>query len=155
MLWLRVFLAYFVLFFVMGFTTVMAFLLTPGGSVSFVGSGGLVLVTQASNASLLMNVFMLPIAVLSTVLAAGAAFNRVAEEKIGQELRARGWQCHNCRNFQKKWLGRGFYCTLTNATVHDLHTCSAHTRYQADLTLEARAQRDAASLPGPDNTSGT
>lgn len=91
MLWLRVFLAYFVLFFVLGFTTVFAFLLTPGGGVSFVGSGGLVMGTQASNASLLMNVFMLPIAVLSTVLAAVAAFNRVAEEKIGQELRARGW----------------------------------------------------------------
>ena len=155
MLWLRVFLAYFVLFFVLGFTALMLFLLTPGGSMSFVGSGGLVVVTQASNASLLMNVFTLPIAVLSTVLAAGGAFARVAEEKIGQELRARGWQCHNCRNFQKKWLARSFYCTLTNVTVHDLHTCSSHTLYQADLTLEARTQRDVALLPGPDNTSGT
>lgn len=155
MLWLRIFLAYFVVFFVLGFTAVMAFLFTPGAGVSFVGSGGLVMVTQASNASLLMHVFMLPVALLSTVLAAGMAFNGVAEEKIGQELRARGWQCHNCRNFQKKWLGRGYFCTLTNATVHDLHTCSSHTRYQANLTLEARAQRDAALLPGPDNTSGT
>ena len=107
------------------------------------------------SSDLLMNVFMLPIAVLSTVLAAGAAFNRVAEEKIGQELRARGWQCHNCRNFQKKWLGRGFYCTLTNATVHDLHTCSSHTRYQADRSLEARDKRDATLLPAPESTPGT
>jgi len=155
MLWLRTFITHFVLFFVLGFTGVMAFLLTPGGGVSFLGHGGLVMVTQASNASLLMNIFMLPIALLSTVLAAGVAFNRVAEEKIGQELRARGWQCHNCRNFRNKWLGRGFYCLLTNATVHDLHTCSSHTRYQADLMLDARAQRDAALLPGPENTSST
>jgi hypothetical protein len=155
MLWLRVFLGYFVLFFVLGFTAVMTFLLTPGGGLSFAGSGGLVMVTQASNASLLMNVFMLPIALLSTVLAAGVAFNRFAEEKLEQELRARGWHCHNCRNYQKKWLSRAYYCTLTNATVQDLHTCSSHSRYQADLTLQARAQRDAALLPPPGSTPDT
>lgn len=151
MLWLRAFIAYFVLFFVLGFTAVMALFLTPAVGVSYLGSGGLVMVTQASNASVLANVFMLPIALLATALAAGMAFGRVAEEKIGQELRARGWQCHNCRNFQRKWLGRGYYCTLTNATVHDLHTCSSHTRYQTELTLEARTQRDVPALPAPDD----
>lgn len=155
MLWLRVFIAHFVMFFILGFTAVMAFLLTPGGGVSFAGSGGVVMVTQASNATLLMNVFMMPIAILSTVLAAGVAFNQVAEEKLGQELRARGWQCHNCRNFQKRLLGRGHYCSLTSNTVHDMHTCGSHSRYQAELTLEARDRKNAANLPPPTNlTSG-
>ena len=136
MLWVRAVIGYFVLFFVLGLTAlmpVMASFMHPAVSGTFIGSQGLLFVSQASNAAVLVNASLLPLALVSSVLAGGAASKIVAVEKVRQELQARGWQCHNCINYKKRWLGQGFYCFLTSRDTTDVETCESHEKYREHL----------------------